>query len=330
MTIKISYCSFIVLLLWLFSSFSSYAQKEGNIWYFGANAGIDFNGSTPVALTNGAMNSKEGCASICDSDGNILFYTNGVNIWNRNHSIMPNGGNLNGHQSSTQSAIIVKKPGTSTIYFVFTVDREAKSNGLRYSEVDMNLQSGLGDVTSNKNILIITPTCEKIAAIKHQNNSDFWIVTQFQGSNIFYSYLLTSSGLNMTPVVSKIGSVVPEGSPGIGYFKASLNGSRIVTARSQMYQLELFNFNNSTGFLSNSMTFGDISPYGVEFSPKGNLLYVSSLDINGKKIYQYNLLSGSAAKIANSRIIIGSLSNTCGALQLASDGKIYHAQENDS
>ena len=75
MTIKISYCSFIVLLLWLFSSFSSYAQKEGNIWYFGANAGIDFNGSTPVALTNGAMNSKEGCASICDSDGNILFYT---------------------------------------------------------------------------------------------------------------------------------------------------------------------------------------------------------------------------------------------------------------
>jgi len=83
------------------------AQKEANIWYFGHNAGLDFNSGTPIPLLDGAMNTDEGCASIADEEGSLLFYTDGTFVWNKNHEQMPNGDGLLGHKSSTQSGVIV-------------------------------------------------------------------------------------------------------------------------------------------------------------------------------------------------------------------------------
>src|SRR3970040_2481571 len=88
----------------------SFAQKEAAIWYFGNYAGLDFNSGNPVALTNGKLVTKEGCTTISDKDGNLLFYTDGSLVYNKNHQVMPNGYGLQGHNSSTQSAIIVPKP----------------------------------------------------------------------------------------------------------------------------------------------------------------------------------------------------------------------------
>jgi hypothetical protein len=105
------------------------AQKEGNVWYFGENAGLDFNSGSPVALTDGMLNTDEGCASICDANGSLLFYTDGMTVYNRNHGIMPNGTGLLGHSSSTQSAIIVKKPMSNNLYYIFTVDYIGNTNG---------------------------------------------------------------------------------------------------------------------------------------------------------------------------------------------------------
>lgn len=46
----------------------SYAQKEVNIWYFGREAGLDFNCGKPLALTDGTMRTTENCASITDEN----------------------------------------------------------------------------------------------------------------------------------------------------------------------------------------------------------------------------------------------------------------------
>ena len=139
----------------LFALQNIFAQKEANIWYFGEYAGIDFNTGTPVALTNSAMSQGEGCASISDSAGNLLFYTNGIKVWDKNHLEMPNGNNLLGHNSSTQSAIIVKKPRSSILYYIFTTDAAHNNlqNGFNYSIVDMSEQNGNGDVVSKNNRL---------------------------------------------------------------------------------------------------------------------------------------------------------------------------------
>lgn len=314
-----------LLLYFLFIQFFLSAQKEGNIWHFGFNAGIDFNSGSPVAITNGSLSTWEGSASICDNTGALLFYTDGVTVYNKNHEIMQNGTGLMGNFSTTQSALIVKKPDSKSNYYIFTLaSSEDLSNGFRYSEVDMTLNGGLGAITVNKNILVVTPACEKIAAIKHQNNNDFWIVIHLFGSDTFNSFLLNSSGLNIAPIVSKIGVIIlPHqntlNSSANGYLKCSSNGKKIASANMVLSNVEVFDFDNANGILSNAITISGIKGYGVEFSPNSRLLYVS----NFSNLVQFNLLAGSTESIINSKTIVGSVG--VGALQLAPDGKIYKA-----
>src|SRR5690606_40705031 len=108
--------------------------------------------------------SSDLCSTISDNNGNLMFYTDGVSVWNKNHDIMLNGTNLFGDISSTQSAIIVPKPLSNNIFYIFTVDDKAGENGLRYSEVDITLDNGLGGLTTTKNNLLDSSTTEKITA----------------------------------------------------------------------------------------------------------------------------------------------------------------------
>lgn len=120
MKIKSILCVFLLATANCFLSTVSFAQGEANWWYFGYNtgyAGLDFNGGSPVAVTNGQLSTYEGCASISDAAGNLLFYTDGIKVWNKNHVQMPNGFGLMGATSSTQAALIVQRPGSAAIYY---------------------------------------------------------------------------------------------------------------------------------------------------------------------------------------------------------------------
>ena len=343
-----------ILVLILLSPLFLFAQGEGQNWYFGYNAGLDFTGGSPVAMTNGSVNQWEGVASISDAAGNLLFYTNGQNIWDATHGVMQNGSGLMGHNSASQSAVIVPKPYAPGIYYVFTVDKTADGNGVRYSIVDMNLNGSLGAVTGVKNILLMSNTTEKITAVRHANNSDIWVICHKWGSNQFQSFLINGcSGLQTTPVISNVGSshthVAYSANTGaIGYMKASPQGNKLGLAfftqpSSSSPHFELFDFNNNTGGVSNSITLPSPSStpkppgityyaaYGVEFSPDGTFFY-GGLNATGE-IYQYDLSAGGATAIRNSATLVGtgtglaSNSNKIGALQLATDGKIYVARD---
>src|ERR1043166_1948824 len=144
----------------LFSLCQSYfSQNENKKWIWGYKSGLDFSNSPPTAITNAAGYTQEGTASIADANGNLLFYTAGDTIFNQVHQIMANGTGLLGHQSSTQAALIVKKPGSQNLYFVFTTNAFS-GGGVYYSIIDMALAAGLGSVTT-KNVLVYTPTTEK-------------------------------------------------------------------------------------------------------------------------------------------------------------------------
>lgn len=303
----------------------SHAQGEANIWYFGQNAGLDFNSGIPVALTNGQLVTEEGCATISNSSGQLLFYTDGITVYNRNHSIMLNGTGLMGHPSSTQSATIVPKPESSNLFYIFTTDNENDPNGFRYSIVDMDLDSGNGAVTSDKNVLVYTPTIENLGVTKHGNGQDYWIITHGWDSNSFIVYQLTSAGLNLTPVISNIGHVItglPTDYTAAGTIKISPSGSKLAfTSVSDIAQL--FDFDNSTGILSNVITLltepGDL--YGVAFSPDESLLYISN---TFGKIHQFNL---NAVDIPGSKVTIHN-GNIPGQMQVGPDNKIYIAFNN--
>ncbi|WP_396160697.1 T9SS type B sorting domain-containing protein [Flavobacterium sp.] len=318
-----------VSLLFFLYTLASFAQGEANIWYFGNKAGISFNSGAPVPLLDGQMQADEGCATLSDANGNLLFYTNGITVWNRNHQVMPNGTGLMGHQSSTQSGTIVPLPGSNHLFYVFTLDFQSAPNGFRYSIIDLNLNGGLGDVTTTKNVLIYSPSCEKISVVKHANDVDYWIVTRESYSNKFRSLLLTSAGLSSTPVISNSSLTLTQNSETLGAMKISPDGTKIAVCYDYFISanLELLDFNNVTGQLTNSQIIVNSTSgggfYGLEFSPNSKLLYVS--EGQGRKVYQFNLL---ASPIASSQLLlfadVGAI-NFPRSMQIGPDGKIYVA-----
>jgi hypothetical protein len=172
-------CSILYLstLLLLISSTISKSQKQASLWYFGRNNGLDFSTTPPKIITNSALNTSEGCATIADKEGRLLFYTDGMSVWDRTHKQMPNGHGLKGHWTSTQSAIIIPKPGDESIYYIFTADEGGYENhpnsGIHYSEVNMCLDNGAGDVVAaTKNTFLYEPATERLSAVFHANRTD--------------------------------------------------------------------------------------------------------------------------------------------------------------
>ena len=327
----------ILVLILVFVSYQevlAQSNKRVNIWYFGYNAGLDFNGGTPKPLTNGALNIWEGCATICDENGSLLFYTDGRYIWNKNHNLIPNASNLGGDNSSSQSGIIVPQPENPNIYFVFSVDAEGGSGGVQYAIVDITLNGGLGGIVS-KNNRLLSRASEKLTAVRHCNNKDFWVISHELNNNSFRAFQVTKNGLSAASVESKIGIVHSGGANAIGYMKASSTGNKIAVCSWGLKTIELFNFDNSTGSLSNGiLSKNDILSYvyGAEFSPNNMFLYISIAE--NKIIYQYEVNVANSAAFEGSRVEIGRVRTTgaskIGALQLAPNGIIYAALDNTS
>lgn len=299
-----------------------HSQREAAIWYFGERAGLDFNSGVPIALTDGALSTQEGCSTISDANGNLLFYSNGVTVWNRNHQIMMNGTGLLGNDNSTQSALIVPRPQSPNIYYIFTVDVEWGYYGMNYSEVDMNLDGGLGGITALKNINLIAKSTEKVTAVANLNGEDIWVLGHPFESNQFYSYAVTASGVNSTPVVSNTPLLLDGFNEEVGQLKISPKGDKVgmVSHRSGAY---LFDFDNNTGVVSNMVTVtNNKALYGLEFSPSGQRLYVSEQRpfILLQRIFQYDL---EAADIGASEVLLAEEEGIGNSLQLGIDSKIY-------
>ncbi|MBL4652448.1 MAG: hypothetical protein JKY53_06220 [Flavobacteriales bacterium] len=332
--------SFTVTVLIIGAILTSTAQKQGNIWYFGKFAGLDFNSGSPTAIYDSAMETREGCSAISDSLGNLLFYTNGVKVWDRNHQVMPNGGGLYGSSTTTQSALIVKKPLSDSIYYVFTVAPEANPSGLNYSVVDMSLNNGFGDVVT-KNEKLWGPIAEKLVATIHSNGFDIWIGVHDFGNSDFLFFLLSDQGISPTPVITSIGSAHDGGgliSKTLGQMKTSKSGSKLgLVLRSddifmEPHRVELFNFSQLSGVVSNLITINSMSslPYGFEFSPNEEYVYVT----DGSEVSQYDITSNNSTTIESTKTIIATTTNInegFWGLQLGPDDKIYNSIfENDT
>ena len=344
----------LITLIILFFTLNAFSQKEANFWYFGENAGLDFSTNPPTALTNGQLNTTEGCSSFSSPTGELLFYSDGIKVFNKNHELMTytNGrlaNDLLGNPSSTQSGMIIPKPGSSSIYYLFTVGTDFVPNGVspnpgfNYYTIDMSQNGGLGEITDGPVYLAIDPTTgtdlgnvwsEKIAAVKGKECNVFWVVSFVQDT--FFSYKITDAGIDLNNIVtSKVNFSTLDKR---GYLQVSPDGRKLAFADYNAGgtnidgRLFLLDFNNETGEVDASSTqtlipiFTNESPYGVAFSQQSNKLYTSSYNGNFS-IYQFDLES---TDIASSRAEIITKSGFRGALQLAPDGKIYASIPNST
>ena len=317
-----------------------YGQGETSNWYFGKGAGIRFNNDDSVTtLTEGQLNTFEGCATISNALGDLLFYTDGITVFDRTHTIMQNGQALYGDPSSTQSALIVPKPEDSNIFYIFTVDTsisdEDANYGLNYSVVDMTLNNGNGAVVQkNRNLLL--KCSEKITAVvKDCFDNSIWLVTLASSTGFlktfdtYHAFEINTSGVVQSSIKTTFNDLQIE--DGRGYLKLSPNGKKIASANAQD-GLYLYDFDVNTGKLSNqeqiTISAPNKYPYGIAFSPNNQFLYVNaSNDLQYPNtllatLLQYDILS---SDISASQEILDDRSIFRGALQLGDNGKIYRA-----
>ena len=314
----------------------SFSQYQGANWFFGDSVMLTFlpGGGTTAQQVYGLC--YESSASISDSFGNLLFYTNGENIWNAGHEIMPNGCCINIDQagggegsSVTQGVIILNDPGDKLQYYVFTLGTE----GLYYSKVDMSLGVGTGDVTE-KNILLFDhyPLMEKMHAVKHGNGRDWWLLIHDHlsfppdSNNVFYEFLITPDEI-IGPIEQDIG-VKRDWTSTPGQMIFSRDGSRLAMAIKN--NLEVFDFDRCTGLLSNSMNVtpaGDsFSAYGCSFSEDGNKVYISNAPGSGNKLFQYCFNCNESFPDTKKLIFQCPFTHyVIGQHQLGHDGRIYIA-----
>jgi len=325
----------IILLLYLTEGKCQWASN----WFFGNGAGLNFSATIPVVLTSGNVSNSDNTSTISDSNGNLLFYTNGQNVWNKNHLIMPNGNGLIGHNTAGQCAVIIPVPCDTNRYIIFHTTDFANPGYLHYTVVDISLNSGLGDVlTSQKNVSLGSGWTEKICAYYNTAGNNYWVLTHKWNSNEFVAFNVNSSSIATTSVVSSIGSVHSCGSYGgvndaMGQLTISPDGSKVVNALTCQDKYEIFNFNLSSGVLSNSISISGNgnSAWGTAFSANSAKLYVNG--IFGQILFQYDISNYSQTAILNSQYnVVSGLSSgyVFGYMELAPNGKIYVARPNTS
>jgi gliding motility-associated-like protein len=341
----------IVLLLYYWPASGQYYNQQENflkansVWAFGpTGAGLDFNSGSPVAIRTAAMNSWEGCASIADSTGQLLFYLSQVGtIYNRNHVPMLNGTGLypnSYNSSSTQGALIIPVIDTPGKYYVLTNTAiENYQSSLppyqAYSVVDMTLDNSLGAVESGrKNIPLYHHALgEGMIAIPGEN-CDIWLLTRTSNSypavpadpNIpgsdtavfFLAWHITQNGIDPNPVVSSLSGRDLTRSLCMA---VSPNKQRIAITTWSPSRVLLYKFDPATGIVSEELPVNTIdNNYGVCFSPDNTKLYTSSYSSTTGGIRQYDISTHNLTAITSSEYVVAlGNSNAYVALKLYND-----------
>jgi large repetitive protein len=301
-------------------------EERKNIWYFGNKAGIDFNKMPPKALNTSAMDTPAGCAIECDQNGQVIFYTDGNSVWNRNNIAIASG--IGGDSTSSQSAMIIPVPNDATLYYIFTTQaiNGFSNNEMRYSLFDLKMNNGTGGITQ-KNILLFAKSTERITG------NDQWLIAHEYGNNTFRAYPITAKGVG-DPVYSAIGSVhsFEYAANGQGYMKLGPKNDLAVALSTPGVSnlVEVFHFHDSTGTFSNYRKINLNHPagqvYGIEFSPGGNKLFASIENTPNSDIFEYSFDSLARLHFKKDNVE----ASTIGALQLAPDNQIYYAINNST
>lgn len=361
----------IYLLLFCFlAALYTVAQKQNANWFFGSNAGLtwkttaNFNATgvygtpnatltgIPTNVTGSPMNTLEGCFSISDIDGNLLFFSDGITIWNKNLDVMANGGYLTGNPSSAQSGVIFPFPRSKTQYVALTLGERATDN-LSYSIVDMFNYAGLGAVLPGQKNIQFTGQSgilgESVAAARHSNQYDYWVVAP--GRTTTNSYLnvwkVTSAG-----VETAVHSTVTVGKPTIptapgGYIKFTQDGRHFAWIDFGTGSNTFFcygDFDNATGIISNlKVRTGGTglvngAGYGLEFTADGKYLYLTyspgsynSNTFSALQVFDFNQLLSAPnpdivmplKEIVNPQSLANGVNDHFSAIQTGADGRMY-------
>ena len=294
----------LTLLFSILLSCGLHAQKENSRWYFGHNTGMDFMNLTTRTVTMqdgstaslggvpsplvGPISTWEGSFTLCDKDGNFLFASDGMTVYNGVNptDIMKNGTGLYGNPSSAQSGVIVPHPGKKDHYFIITTDAQDRGAprpngsevfGICYSEVDLSVRgngfgTGRGEVIQ-KNVPMTIGSLDRryayegVAAFAKSDGSGFWVVNRTRGW--FFVWEVTKDGIDpiskyyaigTDPGITGIQGNTIQSNVGLGHTKFSPDGKYIANSAWGVggslagSYLTIADFDTATGIVSNPAT----------------------------------------------------------------------------
>jgi len=349
-----------MLLLWLtLCSIPAYAQKEDNVWIFGYDSNdypeypgadrikFNFMDSLIISYSHGGMKQMESNTSICDSTGKLLLLSNGCFIETGDGVTVENSDSLNpgwvydnfctgpygyGYNSNS-TMLLLQAPGFPSNYCLFHIQTYISFqplagyyNNLLYTKIDMEANNGNGKVMfKNQPLISDTIHSDALAAVRHANGRDWWVVVAKQSSNKYYLILLSPQGITIK--TQNIGKPAWSGAGGETVF--SPDGTKMAQFNTRD-DLCIFDFDRCTGVLSNLIPISfedgeeDETSAGLAWSADGHYLYAAEID----QVLQFDAW---AADILASRITIAvrefssdcQLGSSLGYLELGPDGRIY-------
>lgn len=315
-------------------------------WYFGSGFGITFASGTPE-LVSGSMYIREGSATYSDPHtGDLMFYTDGTCIWDREHNLMPGsdvqGLTLSNKRTATQPALIIPHPCDKRLFYICNPGNRTLSaseewpefyrlayNSFSYQLISMTERGGLGDVIEKKVIRPDVILAEKITGVYDCSSNTYTIITIARNGDVFYIWRIGENGLEQNPQVIDLGN--PTHVHVAGHMKLSPDGTMLamVEPNNSSYTLQIFNFDIQTGIISNPINLDmnpndilNVSHYGLSFSPNSRWLYTLSANIG---FVQFSLDNYDKRAIYDSRINIDNTMGSYwfGSLQIGPDGKLY-------
>ena len=294
-------------------------------------------------------------ASVCDTTGDLLLYTNGCAFGNKVYSQVLEDyivNYTNAHElmcynnqglGSPRKLLLIPDNYHENIYHMFShafslFDFGIRCDTLYYQKIithnenfslqvndEIVFEAGMKTIEDSSFLM------SHLSACLHGNGKDWWIITAFQRTNTFQKYLLTDNSI-LGPFSQQIGEVIfdeYDGSTGNSVF--SPDGTKFVDYAIHA-DLQIFDFDRCTGLLSNPLHIpitdsADVYyAAGCAISNNSRYLYVAST----YHVYQFDLY---ATDIASSKIVVAEWDGYVDEdplfpmlfyqLQLAPDNKIY-------
>ncbi len=332
----------VVLIAFLFITSCLHAQDlSRHNWYFGDSPNsIRFDRTTnaPALITNRHTQTFGigGSGVATDhTNRNLLFYTDGDNVYDVTENVMSNGAGLGGAIGTNQPVALCPVPAQANQFYIFT--RNAAGT-VTVSTVDMNIGGFFptpttGDVTTRNQAVGtgLTNRSEAMILLSDPGDTLFWLITHEQASNNYTVTTISDLGFTNT-VVSGLGFDITAAN--FSFHEAT--GRLAVSPTDANQNIPILNFNTTTGILlfnqfifntsATAASAAEPSVYDTEWSTTGRFLYISRTGTTGiaPDLLQFDFSNpgNTLDTIATSATMTRSW-----GLQLAPDSSIYHLYE---
>lgn len=301
-----------LLIILFFTVIQAQAQVD-KYWYFGNGTdGLIFNSSGPVKVSNKYSGvGYEGVTVICDPNtGDMLFYSDGILVINKNHAVMINGTGLTGHWSGAQCVQSCPVPGSCLKqFYLFTNSAYDNTSGaISYSMVDFTSNPN-GTIISKNTSFWAGPSDQGMCLIRKPYTNDYWLIANSFLTATYNVWAITAAGFS--PPVSYTFS-----NTGSSYqICYSETAQKIVVTGLNSKRVTAIDFNPVSGMLSNEVQLAPLSfgnCFGARFSLDATKLYVSN---SQSTFQQYDFNTGNWTNL-----------NTCcyaHDARMGPDGKMY-------